>query len=235
MTTENNKDEKVGICRVRIKGEHFYTDSDMFLNFYGVDFFSCANELSLANPYIPDELSGLPGIIDDFLEPIKTPEGNEPRMPVASNTAKMIYSTVSHGYIKKRELIPKFRPTSFDMEFPAEISLDDNGNVVISYGNIIKNTLYIADGVLSAHLPLSPLCNVSISKKSRVMHTEEFPLSKKGIPTDEAIDIDFAVTSNNLNIEASCGRIEFDYELEVYGTVCEKAIVRISICPPEDK
>ncbi len=226
--------ENTGVCRLRIKGEHFYTDSDLFLNFYGIDFFSGAGELSLSNPYVPEELSGLPGIIDDFLDPIKTPDTGESHVSSTTGTMGEIYSTVSREYLKKRELLPKFRPTSFDMEFPAEISLDNNGNVVISYGNIIKNTLYIADGVVSAHLPLSPLCNVSISKKSRVMHTEEFPLSKKGIPTDEAIDIDFAVTSNNVKIEASCGRIEFDYELEVYGTVCEKATVRFFICSAEE-
>ncbi|MBE6572640.1 MAG: hypothetical protein E7656_10370 [Ruminococcaceae bacterium] len=216
-------------CRVKVRGEHFFTDKKLYSNMYGIAFFSEAQEYG-DNPHISPSCERLPGILDEYFtidnlaENIAANGNFELRDAITQNIDKKFIAKPT----KKREM-----KSVIECSYLGHISQETDESILLSYGAMLPTTLCITgNDTVSAVLPFSPFPNLSFLKGQRTFMTVDYPIPTEPFLPPEDITIDFAVTAKKMEIDLKddlSGKIVLAYSIEVGVTNCEVSKVTFEI------
>lgn len=226
-------------CRIKIRGEHFYTDRKLYSNIYGIAFFPDSYSYG-NNPYISPLCEKLPGILEDYFPHENADDKNfheqfDIRDAITANVDEKFHIAQSK---KKSDGNPIIECT-----FLGHISHETEDSVLLTYGAVIPTTLCITgDDTISAVLPFSPFPNLTFLKSNRTFMTVDYPVPTEPLMPPEDITIDFAVTTRKMKIMLNddlTGKIILEYSIEVGVTKCDVSKITIEIFPmkggnPED-
>lgn len=222
-------------CRIKIRGEHFFTDRKLYSNLYGLAFFSDTQNFG-ENPYISPVCEHLPGILDDYF--------NEP-FPVASGVREeyeirdAVTANVNEKFRITKPQKKRDANAVIECNFSGHIHRENEESVLLTYGAVLPTTLCITgNDTLSGVLPFSPFPYLTFFKDNRTFSTVDYPLPTEPMMPPEDITIDYAVTVKKLNIDLDdelLGKIELEYSIEVGVTKCEITKITFEIRPLDDE
>ena len=221
-------------CRVRVRGEHFFTDGKLYSNLYGLAFFSDTQSFG-QNPYISPSCEKLPGILDNYF--------NDP-FPISSNVNSefeirdAITANINEKFFIKKTAKSVEKKPIIDCIFTGHINHENENSILITYGAVLPTTLCITDDdTISAVLPFSPFPYLTFFKGNRTFSTVDYPLPTEPMMPPEAVTVDYAVTVKKMEIALNdnlTGKIFLDYSIEVGVTKCEITKLTIEILPLDD-
>lgn len=227
---DDREDESEPNCRVRLRGRHYYSDREFFINPYGMTFYDDIRA-PRENPHIAASSRYEPSILDRYFEdPFMPPVPSAPIVP--SRREMRILRHIGEKYIEKNKLSDRdVCELSCDCE---GCIYERDGMTIVRYGVFEPSFLcFRTEDSFSANFAFSPISAVSFERGRRIAQTLRYsPPTDDPFDPPEGITVDFSVNTETLSHDITVqegGKLVLRYSMIVGTTCCERTDLSIEV------